>query len=115
MKRLAILWAISTGALLLLPVVFGDRVQVDDWKTALFASVIIGLINVSIGPVLKLVTLPVRWLTLGFFTLVINGFLLLFAAKIAPGFVIDGFWSAFFAAIVYSLVTWVGGQLLLDD
>ena len=115
MKRLVILWVVSTLALLLLPVLFGDGVNIDDWKTAALASVVIGIVNVSIGPVLKFVTLPVRWLTIGFFTLVINALLLLLVAKVVPGFVIDGFWTAFWAAIVYSIVTWLGGLLLLRD
>ncbi|MBX7070091.1 MAG: phage holin family protein [Microthrixaceae bacterium] len=111
MKRLVILWVISTLALLLLPVVFSG-VTIDDWKYAALASVVIGIINCSIGPVLKFFTLPIRWLTIGVFTLVINGFLLLMASKVAPGFVIDDFGTAFWAAIVYSLVTWVGGLIL---
>jgi putative membrane protein len=57
----------------------------------------------------------VRFLTVGLFTLVINGFLLLLASKVAPGFVIDGYWTAFWAAIAYSLVTWLGGQIFLRD
>ena len=113
-KRLAILWVISTAALLLLPLVF-DRIEVDDWKVAALASVVIGIINCSIGPVLKFVTLPVRFLTVGLFTLVINAVLLLLASKVVPGFVIDGFWTAFWGAIAYSLVTWLGGQIFLRD
>jgi len=113
-KRLAILWVISTLALLLLPVLFSD-VEVDDWKYAALASVVIGLINCSIGPILKLFTLPIRWLTLGLFTLIINALLLLLASEVAPGFVINGFWTAFWAAIVYSIVTWLGGLILVRD
>lgn len=114
MKRLAILWVVSTLALLLLPVLFA-KVEVDDWKTAALASVVVGIVNCSIGPVLKFVTLPIRWLTVGLFTLVINGFLLLIVSKVVPGFVIDGFWTAVLAAIVYSVVTWIGGLVLVRD
>lgn len=114
-KRLAILWVISTLALLLLPVVFGDGVNIDDWKTAALASVVIGIVNCSIGPILKLFTLPIRWLTVGLFTLVINGFLLLIVSKAVPGFSIDRFWTAFWAAIVYSIVTWLGGLIFVRD
>jgi len=113
-KRLAILWVISTLALLLLPVLF-DKVSVDDWKAAAIASIVIGLINCTIGPVVKFLSLPIRFLTAGLFTLVINAVLLLLASEVAPSFAIDGFWTAFLAAIVYSIVTWLGGQLLLRD
>lgn len=114
-KRLAILWAVSTGALLLLPILFGKRVEVDDWKAALLASVIIGLINCTIGPVLRFVSLPLRFLTVGLFTLVINAALLWLASEAAPGFAIDTFGTAFLAAIVYSVITWLGGQILLRE
>lgn len=113
-KRLAILWVISTLALLMLPVVF-TKVTVDDWKVAALASVVIGIINCSIGPVLKLFALPVRILTVGLFTFLINGFLLLMVTKVVPGFHIDGFWTAVLAAIVYSIVTWIGGMILIHD
>lgn len=115
MKRLAILWVISTLALLLLPVLF-TKVEVDDWKVAALASIVIGLINCTIGPVVKFLALPVRFLTAGLFTLVINAFLLLLASKLGPdGFKIYGFWTAFWAAIVYSIVTWIGGAILIRD
>ncbi|MFN8050784.1 MAG: phage holin family protein [Acidimicrobiales bacterium] len=114
MKRLLVLWVISTVALLVLPAIFGD-VSIDNWTTAAIAAVVIGIVNVSIGPVLKFIALPVRWLTVGLFTLVINGFLLLLVSKVVPGFKIDGFGTAILAAVVYSVVTWLGGQILLRD
>ena len=49
------------------------------------------------------------------FTLIINALLLLLASEVAPGFVINGFWTAFWAAIVYSIVTWLGGLILVRD
>ena len=114
-KRLAILWVISTLTLLLLPVLF-DKVYLRDWKGAAFAAVVLGLVNCTIGPVLKLVTLPVQFLTIGFFTLVINGVLLMIVAKLAgDGFDISGFWTAFWAAIVYGIVNWIGSSILLPD
>lgn len=114
-KRLAIHWVISTLGLMLLPVVFGAGVEIDDWKTAAIAAVVVGIVNISIGPILKLVTLPIRWLTLGFFTLLINAVLLLIVAKVVPGFTIDRFWTAFWAALVYSIVTWVAGMIFVPD
>jgi len=113
-KRLAALWLVSAAALMLLPVVFSG-VHIDDWKTAAIAAVGVGLVNVAIGPVLKLVTLPLRWLTLGLFTWVINGFLLVVVTKIVDGFTIDGFGTAVLASVVYSAVTWVGGLVLVPS
>ena len=83
--------------------------------TLLAVAAIFALVNTIIGTIVKIVAFPLYIITFGLIGFLINGFLLWFAAKIAPGFVIEGFWSAFFAAIVYSLVTWAGSQLLLDD
>lgn len=100
-------WALSTGTLLLLPVIFGSRVEFDDIPTAIVAAVAVGAVNVSIRPILRFLSLPIRLITLGLFGLVVNGLCLLIAAKLVPGFNIDGFWTAVGAAAVYSLVTWL--------
>ncbi|HBX76067.1 MAG TPA: hypothetical protein DEG43_00335, partial [Acidimicrobiaceae bacterium] len=62
--KLLIQWAISTGALMLLPVVFGDNVEVDSWKTAVIAAVAVGIVNTVLRPILRFVALPARILTL---------------------------------------------------
>ena len=64
---------------------------------------------------LKLITLPIRWLTLGLFTLVINGACLFGATKVVDGFEIDEFFlTAILAAIVYSVVTSIAGKILIN-
>ncbi|MEJ0001874.1 MAG: phage holin family protein [bacterium] len=68
--------------------------------SALGAAVVIGLINVFIRPFIILLTLPVNVLTLGLFTLVINGLLIMLASAIVPGFRINGL----FTAMIFSLV-----------
>ena len=77
---------------------------VRSFSTALIAAVVIGLINATIGIVIKLLTLPLTVLTFGLFLLVVNALMLLFASSLVPGFVVAGFLPAFFGAIVLSLV-----------
>ncbi|MEZ5321927.1 MAG: phage holin family protein [Microthrixaceae bacterium] len=113
-KRLALHLAISTGALLLLPKVV-DGITVHDWKSAVGASLVIGVINVTIGPLLRLLSLPVRWLTLGLFTVVLNGFLLWIVPRFVEGFTIDTFWHAVLASLVYGAVNWLAGLILIRD
>ena len=81
---------------------------------ALIAALVIGLVNATLGLVLKIVTLPLTVVTLGLFWLVINGLMLLVAAQLVPGFAISGFMEAFFGAIVLSLVNMVLKSLFLD-
>lgn len=72
--------------------------------TILVLSVVLGLINAILKPILKLLTLPITILTLGLFSLVINALLILLASSIVPDFVVDGFWWALLFSIVLSLV-----------
>jgi putative membrane protein len=59
-----------------------------------------------IRPVVLVLTFPINLLTLGLFTLVVNAAMLMIVSALVPGFVIESFWSAFFGAIVISLVSW---------
>ncbi|NTU66939.1 MAG: phage holin family protein [Candidatus Moranbacteria bacterium] len=68
------------------------------------ASTVLGIVNSFIKPIVKFLTFPIIILTLGFFSIIINISLLMFAAAILPNIAIDGFWSAFWAVIVISLV-----------
>lgn len=72
---------------------------------ALWAALVIGIINVFIRPILMIITIPINILTLGLFTFILNALLLLLVARIVPGFVIDGFLSALLGSIIISIVS----------
>ncbi len=78
---------------------------VSSLSTALVAAIVIGVINMFIKPVLQLVALPITFLTLGLFALILNVLLLMLAAQITPGFDIDNFFSAVIGSIVLSLTS----------
>lgn len=82
--------------------------------TAIGAGIVLGLINAVVRPVLILLTLPVTLLTLGLFILVLNGFCLWLTAWLVPGFVVSGFWAAFFGALLVSLVSWLVTAFVSD-
>ena len=86
-------------------------IQVDGVKAAILTALLLGLINATLRPILLLLTLPLTFLTLGAFALVINGAMLALAARFVDGVRIAGFGSAVLGAIVVSLigglVTWV--------
>ena len=73
----------------------------------------LGLVNTLIRPILVLLTLPVTFLSLGLFILVINAVLFWGVAQLVDGFQVAGFWSAFIAAILYSVISWALSTLLL--
>lgn len=79
--------------------------------SAFIAAVAIGLVNATLGFVLKIVTFPLTVLTLGLFWIVINALMLLLAAHFVPGFAISGFMAAFFGAIALSVLNLVLREL----
>ena len=109
--RILLVWLINAVALLALPYVF-PWVSVESFGTALLAALALGLINTLIRPLLILLTLPATVLTLGLFIFVINGLLFWWVGSFVDGFHVGGFWSAFFGAIVYSLISWLQSSLL---
>jgi putative membrane protein len=101
--RVIINWLLSAIALLVVAhVVRGFHVA--GFMNALWAALVIGLVNATLGALLKLITLPLTVVTLGIFWLVINALMLEFASWFAPGFRVAGFWPAFWGAIVLSLL-----------
>ncbi len=67
-------------------------------------SIVLGVINMFIKPVVKIIALPITLLTLGVFSLIINALLILLADKIVPNFYVSGFWPAFWFGIVLALI-----------
>jgi putative membrane protein len=106
MMKLIARWIISAVSLLIVARVVPGFV-VKGFGAALTAAAIIGLVNSTLGPVLKLLTLPLSIVTFGLFLLVINAFMLKLASSLVSGFVIQGFAPAFFGAIVLTLVSMV--------
>jgi putative membrane protein len=72
--------------------------------TALLIALVLGLVNITLKPILVLLTLPINILTLGLFTFVINAVLLMLVAAVVKGFNIDNFWAALLAALVISIL-----------
>jgi putative membrane protein len=103
MMTLLLTWLVSAISLLIVAYLL-PGFKVDGFKSALIAALVIGLVNGTLGFVLKLLTLPLTIVTLGFFWLVINALMLLLAAKLVTGFRIDGFWWALIGSVLLSIV-----------
>ena len=103
MLDLLLHWFLSAGGLLIVAFLF-PGIEVRGLGAALMAPIVIGFINATLGVILKIVTLPLTVLTLGIFWLIINALMLQLAAAIVPEFYVAGFFSAFFGAIVLSII-----------
>lgn len=82
---------------------------VDTWMAFAFVGLFLGFVNSLVKPLITFISLPVTILTLGVFQLVVNGFMLelanwLSVSVFGAGIAIAGFWSAFFGAIVISIL-----------
>lgn len=101
--RLLLHWILSAIALIVVSrIVPGFHVQ--GLMPALIAALVIGLLNATVGLVLKIITFPLTILTLGIFLLVINGIMIKVAANFVPGFHVTGFAPAFWGAVVLALL-----------
>ena len=110
--RILLVWLVNTLALIAVAYLMPSITVASFW-TALVAALVLGLVNAVIRPVLILLTLPVSVLTLGLFILVINGLLFWFVGSFVEGFTVQGFWSGFFGAILFSIVSWALSALVL--
>jgi putative membrane protein len=104
--RYLIHWLISgVGLIIVANVVRG--IEVDGFGAALIAALVYGLVSVTLGILLKIVTFPLAILTLGLFYLVVNALMLLLTGMVVPGFRVRGFWPAFFGSIILTVIEWL--------
>jgi len=109
--RLLWRWLLNALALLLVAYIL-PGVEVESFYTALITAAILGVVNVLLRPVLIFFTLPITILTLGLFTLVINGLLFWFVASFVEGFSVDGLGTAILAALFLSIFSFLGQYLI---
>jgi putative membrane protein len=129
--KLLIRWVIACLALFaaawLIP---GIRVEGNAWIVYAVMAIVLGLVNAVVRPLLKLLTCPLIILTLGLFTLIVNGVTLWLSSWIAVnwlnvGYYIEGFsinnfyvgpfWTAFLGALIVSVVTVILSALVKED
>lgn len=106
MRHFVFRWFVTTFAVFVAaPIVginYGDR-----FGCLLGASLLLGIVNAFVRPVLLLLSLPLILVTLGLFILIINALMLKFVGQIVPCFHVPGFWPAFFGALIISIVSWL--------
>src|SRR5580704_2146581 len=111
MTKMLAHWILSALCLLLVAQ-FVPGFFVRGLGTALIAAIVIGLVNGTIGVLLKVVTFPLTILTFGIFWLLINALMLKLAAVFVPGFEVRGLWPAFWGGIILSLLNMAVRQVL---
>ena len=97
---------INSLALVLMTMIV-PGLQLAGVSTAIMAALVWGLVNTLVRPIFLFFTFPLQVLTLGLFTLIINGIMLALTAKLVPGFTIGSFSSAFIGALVLSIISMI--------
>jgi putative membrane protein len=114
MGRILAHWVLSALCLLLVAH-FVPGFVVVGFGTALIAAIVIGLINGTLGMLLKIVTFPLTILTFGIFWLLINALMIKLAAALVPGFIVVGLWPAFWGGLILSLLNLTVRYVLLPS
>ena len=106
MKQFLIKWGVNTAALVIV-VWLVPGISSANWESLISASLVLGLLNTFIRPLINVLTLPLQVFTLGIFTLLINGFLFFLLARLVDGFFIAGYGSAFWGAVLFSIISFI--------
>ena len=101
--KLLLRWLASAAALIAVAYLV-PGVLVQGVAAAAVAALVIGLVNATLGTVVKLISTPIRWLTLGLFTLVINAALFWLATALVDGFDVDGPVAALVGSLAYGVL-----------
>lgn len=111
MISLLVLWLVVAFAIMatayLLP-----GMSIRNYKVALLAALVMGIVNALIQPVVAFFAYPVTFLTFGLFAWVINGMMLMLVAKVVPDFKVDGCLTAILGSLLVSLISTVMMHLL---
>jgi putative membrane protein len=105
-------WAITALSLWVVGHLF-KGIRFSSTSALVVAALLLGLANAVVRPLLVVLTLPLTLLSFGLFLLVINALMLMLVARLVSGFKVDGFWTAFWASILISLLSLVLGAFVL--
>jgi putative membrane protein len=87
-------------------------IYIDTPATLVLAGVLLGVVNAVVRPIAVILTFPFTVLTIGLFLLVVNAAMLGLVALLLPGFHMNGFWTAFLAALIVSITSGIGSLLI---
>ncbi len=104
-------WGITALSLWVASFIF-HGITFSDKRSLFIAALLLGLANAIIRPVVILLTIPLTVLTFGLFLFVINALMLLLVSSVVRGFRVSGFWTAFFASIFISILSFFVGMYI---
>jgi|SRR6266576_1956266 len=106
MRHFVFRWAVTAFAVFVAAPIVGLSYN-GSLACLLGASLLLGIVNAFVRPILLILSAPLILLTLGFFIFILNALMLLIVGQIVPCFRVPGFWNAFFGALIISFVSWL--------
>lgn len=107
-------WAITAVSLWAASRLFGG-IRFATTSSLIFSALLLGFANAIVKPLLIVLTLPLTFLTFRFFLLVINALMILLVSSLVKGFTVSSFWTAFFASIFISVLSFVIGSFVISS
>ena len=89
-------------------------VKFTDKASLSYSAILLGIANALIKPVVIMLTIPLTLITFGFFLLVINALMMLLVSSLVSGFKVSGFWTAFFASIFITVLSFLAGLFIFQ-
>lgn len=112
--KLVLRLIINALFLIISPLIFSG-VVVSGWWAAIITAIILGIVNALIRPLVVILTLPINILTLGLFSLIINGLMVLLVSSIVKGFSVSGLLTAIGLSLWLWFGSWLSNYLIDDD
>jgi putative membrane protein len=107
-------WGITALSLWLTSFIF-HGISFANKKSLFLSALLLGFANAVIRPIIIILTIPLTLVTFGLFLLVINALMMLLVSALVPGFRISGFWTAFFASIVVTVLSLIVGTFIFQS
>jgi putative membrane protein len=107
-------WVVTALSLWLASFIF-HGIRFENRSSLFVSALLLGLANAVIRPVVILLTIPLTIVTFGFFLLVINALMMLMVSTMVKGFKVSGFWTAFFASIFISILSFIVGLFIFQS
>lgn len=114
MRGLVIRW-VTTACALWLTSLIVKGIEIQGLVPLFFAAVVLGIFNAVLRPLMLVISLPINLLTLGLFTLVINGLMLKLTSDVVRGVAVHGFWSAVIGALLLSAISFALNLFISDS
>ena len=92
-----------------------EGVAINNYLTAVLVAIVLGIVNVTVKPILQILTLPITFLTLGLFLLVINAMMILLVDWLVPGFEVKNIMWALLFSIIMAVITYIFDILFIKN